>query len=111
MGIRAGACPVDGANAPALASRHLTIHVYHKKSYVHVGSAVPMHKFAVDDDWEYMPEHVPPALAPRLITTMHDIHKVPLRDVGECEIPGVTQVEKGHVGNTGSQSLLLWWKQ
>ena len=36
-------------------------------------------------------------------------YKVPLRDAGRCEIPGVTHIEKGHAGDTGSHSLC--WRQ
>ena len=48
--VRAGACPVAGANAPALAPRHLiTIHMYHKK-HTHVANAVPLHQLAIGRD-------------------------------------------------------------
>ena len=35
------------------------------------------------------------------------MYKVPLRDVCSSEIPGVTQVENGHAGNTAVATAYL----
>ena len=37
------------------------------------------------------------------------MYKVPFRDVCRSEIPGVTQVEKGHAGNTAVATAYLCW--
>ena len=37
------------------------------------------------------------------------MYKVPLRDVCSSEIPGVTQVENGHAGNTAVATAYLCW--
>ena len=56
--IRAGACPVAGANALGLVRYLLITHTCTVPGYLHVASAVPMPQLAVDDDWEYVPVHV-----------------------------------------------------